>query len=257
VERRAVEAVDGSGLAPFHGLRPGAKRDPGWVLAESETCVRRLLASDLEVRAVLATPTKAAALAPLLPPEGHLWVGERALLSAVVGRDFHRGCVAAARRPAPGPPPLGERTQRALVLAGLTDPANVGAAIRNARAFGVDAVLVEEGAADPFEPRSIRASMGNVFTLPVWVGPLDQALRAARLVGLAVVAATVGEGATPVEEVGSVGRFALVVGHEGGGLAPGVVERADREVTVPLVPGADSLNVAAATAVLLHALRVL
>jgi tRNA G18 (ribose-2'-O)-methylase SpoU len=248
--------ADDPRVAPFHPLRERSQRaHSGWVWAEGETAATRLLASGWAELCALTTPARAERVAAAAPAGCAVWTAEPAVLRQVVGYDLHRGCVAAARRPdlrlsLDALEPRGPL--RVVVAEGVSDPVNVGALIRNARAFGVDLVIVDPRGADPLVPRAVRASMGNVFAQPLAVhDPLD-ALRALAGLGCETLAATV-DGASvrgaPVPE-----RWALALGHEGHGLSEAARALCARTVTVPLQEGADSLNVAAAGAVLLYAL---
>ena len=245
-------------LSAFHALRT-RRADPRSFVAESELAVRRLLASGWPVDALLTTPSRAARLASwpefvARSPRPQVFVGPRALLSAVVGYDFHRGCAAAAPRPERATPPAG--LEGALVVAvGLSDPANLGALLRNARAFGAGGALIDPQGADPLEPRAIRAAMGATFGLPWWrPASLLEGLEALRELRYTLVAATLGPRARPLPDLRPPERFALLVGNEGAGLSASLVDMCALEVTIPMAPGADSLNVAAASAVLLYGL---
>ncbi|RMG11130.1 MAG: RNA methyltransferase [Planctomycetota bacterium] len=253
---RRVEDPEHPALAPFRLLRQRARRLGSWVLAEGEFAVRRLLDSDFETVALLATEAKAARLAR---PGLSVWVGDRAAIEAVVGYPLHRGCVAAARRPAPRLPDAGSLAAGpggvVLAVERSADPSNLGALLRLARAFGALGVLCDARGADPYEPRAVRAGMGNQFARPPWVGDVVEGVSALRGVGFRVLAATARAPATSVAELPSAPRSVLLVGNEGEGLSAELMALADVRVTVPLAPGADSLNVACAAAVLLYALR--
>lgn len=143
-----------------------------------------------------------------------------------------------------------------LLVQGLADPANLGSILRSARAFGVDLVLLDRRGADPLSRRAVRSSMGHVFSQPLalvddLLAALDH-LKNAR--GAAVWAATVGPRARPLGSLPRPDRLALLVGNEGVGLPAALCARADAELTIPIAPEVDSLGVAAATAILLHAL---
>ncbi|MGE0709004.1 MAG: TrmH family RNA methyltransferase [Planctomycetota bacterium] len=245
-------------LDPLRDLR-ALERGGARFFAESELVVSRLLEGGWEVEAVLATPPRAARLARLAPPGCPVYAAPLACLREVVGYDLHRGCAAVAPRPAlTALPALAGRARvRVAVAAGLADPSNVGALLRNARAFGVDLVLLDAAGADPLDPRALRAAMGNTFVLPVAVRrdlPAALAELRAALPELAVWAATLGDEARPLPEVSPPPRLALLLGNEGAGLPAPLRAAADLEVTIPVAPGCDSLNVAAASAVLLYAL---
>lgn len=236
------------------------------IVVEGEIAVARALASEHPVRAVLLTPSHRARLGVAIPEAVEVLEAEAALVRAVVGFDFHRGCVAVMDRPrSPTLEEVAARVRawpagprRVLVAEGLADPANLGAVIRNARAFGVDLVL-HGGGADPWSRRAIRAAMGHGFSLPV-VGSEDLramvvGVREALGSGARTVAAVVQPGAVPLPSYRAPERVVLLVGNEGAGLSEPLRTLADDAVTIPLAEGVDSLNVAAASAVLLWALR--
>ncbi len=252
-----IEDPDDPRLGAYHALRSRSQRaDPERFVAESETAIRRLLASTFPLESILATPTRAERLEPLVPPGCPLYVAERALLREIVGYDLHRGAVAAGLRPVLDQLPdfSARGPLRVVVAQGLSDPANVGALIRNCRAFGIDALVLDPKGADPLTPRAVRASMGNVFSQPFTICDPLAAVSQLRAAGVEILAATVRPNAEPIETVTTSPRWALLVGNEGQGLSAAILEQADREVTIPIAPAADSLNVAAASAVLLHQL---
>jgi TrmH family RNA methyltransferase len=148
------------------------------------------------------------------------------------------------------PPSLG------VYLAGVADPGNVGTLVRTAAALGADWLALGPGSADPFHPRAVRAAMGATFALPLLEGvaPADLATRE----GFDVVGA-VAHGGPPPWEVDLTRPLVLALGGERSGLSPALAGLAagGRVVTttIPQTPGSDSLNVAAAGAVLMAEAR--
>ncbi|SDS58314.1 tRNA G18 (ribose-2'-O)-methylase SpoU [Paraoerskovia marina] len=160
----------------------------------------------------------------------------------------------------PHPEPSSDVGQRSriAVLEGLVDHTNVGACFRSAAAMGVDAVLVTPTCADPLYRRSIRVSMGTVFQvpwtrIPTWPSGVQELKDA----GYVVAGMTLGEGAITLDELVAEdhSKLALVLGSEGHGLGPETDVLLDRRVTIPMMHGVDSLNVAAASAVAFYATR--
>ena len=138
-----------------------------------------------------------------------------------------------------------------LVLEDLVDHTNVGAVFRSGAAMGFDAVVLAPRCADPLYRRSVKVAMGAVFSLP-WTRLPDwyAALPTLSARGFTTVALTLGDGAVPIEEaVRGIDRLALVLGSEGHGLSERWEHGADVRATIPMAPGIDSLNVAAASAV--------
>ncbi len=278
-------------LDVFRGLiARGDRPDREHFFVESELAVARLLASPhFTTLAVLGTPAHLGRLAPACPA----LVASRELLRAVLGFDLHRGVIACAARPpaldlssrtCPNGParndmsdptcPIGAARAigpvvgavsldaalagpawTVLLVQGLADPANLGSILRSARAFAVDLVLLDPRGADPLARRAVRAAMGHVFAQPLALAPdLSCAAGQLRARGAGVWAATVGPRARPLDAASRPDRLLLMVGNEGIGLPEGLRAAADVEVTIPLAAAVDSLGVAAATAVLLHAL---
>ena len=178
-------------------------------------------------------------------------------MKAVTGFDIHRGAVAAADRlPLPAVAELVARRRRIAILEGINDHENLGVLFRNAAAFGIEAVVLDPTCADPLYRRSVRVSMGHVLRVPFaraerWPAALTELAGA----GFDVVALTPRRDAVPVEELDRYrrhGRVAVLVGSEGPGLSPGALHLASVAARIPMAPGVDSLNVAAAAAVAFH-----
>lgn len=151
------------------------------------------------------------------------------------------------------------RRSRIAVLEGLTDHANVGSAFRNAAAMGVDAVLVTPNCADPLYRRSVRVSMGTVFQVP-WTRIEDWPTGGIQLLkdaGYVVAGMSLGEDSITLDELVAEDHdaLALVFGSEGHGLSKATDRQLDRRVTIPMMNGVDSLNVAASSAVAFYATR--
>jgi tRNA G18 (ribose-2'-O)-methylase SpoU len=108
--------------------------------------------------------------------------------------------------------------------------------------------------ADPFYRKAIRVSLGAVFTLPiVRLARWPDDLQAFRANGIELVGAVLEPGATPLARFAPPARAALLLGAEGPGLSPAARALCDHRVTIPMSPGADSLNVATAAAIFLYA----
>jgi RNA methyltransferase, TrmH family len=136
-------------------------------------------------------------------------------------------------------PPVG------LALWHVGDPGNVGTILRCADALGPAFVALSSGCADPTGPKALRASMGAVFRVPV--GAFEEA--PGRRVAL------VARGGEALDEVDLGGPVTFVLGAEREGLPESLVRSCALQVSIPLEPGAESLNVAAAAAIALYERR--
>lgn len=179
-------------------------------------------------------------------------------------RDFERvsdtvnsqGILAAARWEDVAPEAL-RFSERAIVLAldGVSDPGNVGTIIRTAAWFDVSAVLLGEGCADLLNPKTVRATMGGIFQLPICrdVKLKDESGRLKQL-GFRVSAATT-DGTHDWAAWAKDPRSALILGSEARGVSEELRRLADRRITIPRRGAGESLNVAVSAGIFLSALR--
>jgi TrmH family RNA methyltransferase len=141
------------------------------------------------------------------------------------------------------------QARHAVFLDGVQDAGNVGAILRSAAAFGVDTAVLGRGCADPWSPKVLRAAMGGHFALCIAEVP-DLAAALSEFRGTLVCAATSG-GMSP-DKLDLRGSLGWILGAEGQGVSPAVADRAAARASVPLAAGAESLNVAAAAAILFY-----
>ena len=227
-------------------------------VVEGEKLFDRLREGRFPIASVLTTEQFEPRVAPRVPHGVPLYVVPDALLSVTVGFNFHRGVLAAGyRRPWPAPldhvRPDGERTT-VVVCPTLNNPENLGAIVRISDVFGVDAILVGPRCPDPLSRRVLRVSMGTCLRLPVLVLD-DLAAVVERLrdeLGFELVATDLDPAAARFDAVERGDRLALFLGSEGTGLDAEWLRRATRRVTIPMRPGAESLNVAVAAGILLY-----
>ena len=250
--------------------RGRGRRETGCFLAEGRRLVGEVLDGPGRTVAVLyaerapgtsAPPDGAAGTAPSAPPLRALLdragrhgvrveaVPER-LIAALADAATPQPVIAIGEIPAYGWDDVGPGT--ILLLDGIQDPGNVGALVRAAVALGAAGVVGVEGTADPWGPKALRASAGAAFRGPVLRTNVADALArlAARRMPLWAAAAD-----GPPLEPAARGPVALALGSEADGVSPAVLAAAARRVSVPLARGVESLNVAAAGAILLDRLR--
>jgi TrmH family RNA methyltransferase len=141
-----------------------------------------------------------------------------------------------------------------LLLDGVQDPANVGAIVRCAEAFGVAGVVATPGCAWPFSPRALRASAGSALRVPIAtrIAP-EEVVAWARAMG-AVLAGAEAHGGEPPDRAAKTRPLVLVVGSEGHGISAGLEAALDRRLTLPLGGNVESLNAAVAAGLLLFVL---
>jgi tRNA G18 (ribose-2'-O)-methylase SpoU len=241
-------------------LRPppaGAREIPCFV-AEGGLVVGRALAAGCVPLGILVDAAERDGLEWASAPGVPVHVADLALIRAVTGLGVVREAIGVFARPAEhSAVALIAGARRVLVLEGVANPANLGVIIRSAAALGVDATLCDGSCSDPLYRRAVRGSMGAVLTHP-WArldampGGVDPLRRA----GFAIVALVTDPDAGPLEvAVRDAGvRVALMLGAEGRGISPAGRAAADRQATIPMHPGVDSLNVGAAAAIACYVL---
>ncbi|WP_349260344.1 RNA methyltransferase [Actinocrinis sp.] len=265
-----LERADDPRLHDYVGLtdmqlRTRTEPEAGLFIAEGEKVIARAVDAGYPMRSMLLSDKWLPVMGPVLErTSAPVYVGANDLLEQVTGFHVHRGALAAmSRLPLPDPAALLERSQRVVVLEKVNNHTNIGAIFRSAAALGMDAVLLAPDCADPLYRRAVRVSMGTVFAVPYarlgadpdgppWPRALD--LLAAH--GYRCLALTPAPDAIDLRELrlGPQEKVALLLGSEGEGLSPRALAACDLRVRIPMAPGVDSLNVAAAAAVACYAL---
>lgn len=250
----------------FHALEP----DPGLFIAESPKVIERALRAGYQPASLLVEEK---ALTRDLADLDHemaanqtsglgqtpIYVANSELLRQLPGYNLLRGALAAMHRvkrleltdflatmPAEHP--------RIAVLESVVNPANIGAIFRSAAALGIDGVIVTSDSADPFYRRSSRVAMGTVFQVPwtyvdakTWQHAGIDLLHQA---GYQTAAMALRHNTVSIDDpkLTAVDRLAIIMGSEGPGLKEATIEQSDFTIKIPMAPGVDSLNVAAASA---------
>ncbi|HVT22918.1 MAG TPA: RNA methyltransferase [Mycobacteriales bacterium] len=260
-----VDDPDDPRLADYRALTDVALRSSieaphGLFIAEGALVIERARAAGYPLRSALMTADWLDRTASALgDTDAPIYLGSDATLRALTGFHVHRGALASVQRlPLRSLSEVVSSAYRLAVVEDIVNHTNLGAIFRTAAALGVDGVVISPRAADPLYRRSVRVSMGAVFTVPYaraerWPEVVDD-LRVAgfRTLALTPAPGAIDLGALAVEE-GE--RVAIVVGTEGDGLSRDIVERCDLAVRIPMAAGIDSLNVATAAGIAFWELR--
>lgn len=252
-----LSRADEPALAPFVAIR---EKDlvlrQGHFIAEGEVVVRVLARdSSFPVRALLLEERRVAPLADVIERlEGDVpvYVVPQSVMDSVVGFAIHRGVLALGERPpAPSVEELLVGAKLVVGLVGLTNHDNVGGIFRSAAAFGADAILLDAESCDPLYRKAIRVSAGAALLVPFARCVSGEAmLDVLAQAGLEPLALSP-RGARDLTELRR-GRYGLLLGSEGPGLPDAIMARAST-VRISMADGFDSLNVAVAGAIALHA----
>jgi len=160
------------------------------------------------------------------------------------------------RPPRPSADDVVAATDRVVAIEAVDNPANVGSIVRNAAALGWGGVVLDETSADPFARRALRVAMGTVFALPhARSSDLAGTVGAMSDDGWTTVALTLADDAVDLDDVVPSTRCAIVIGAERSGLSDAVAGACRVRARIPMNPGVDSLNAAAASAIACYRLR--
>jgi TrmH family RNA methyltransferase len=236
----------------------------GLALAEGVRLIEEALAAGIAFRGAVVAPTlegttRGKALKATLEQAGVrlVEVSDREL-AELADTEHPQGIVAAIepRRWTLADVPTGAGAV-VVVLDGVQDPGNVGTILRTTFALGGAGVVALKGTAELHNPKVVRGSMGALFRLPAVSVDDAEFLAWVKDRGLELwVAEARGEPVAPVPGPPTARRpIALALGSEGSGVSPALAARADRRVGLPLVRGAESLNVAVAAGILLYEVR--
>ena len=256
-------------------LRTSLEVANGLFVAEGTKVIGRAVGAGYRMRSMLLAESRRADLSSLLSPDPAIpgtaapdpgtpvYVVPDEVAEKLTGFRVHRGALAAmARKELPSVTHVTKTARRIVVLEDLVDHGNVGAIFRCAAALGVDAIVLSPRCADPLYRRSVKVSMGSVFSIPyARMTEWYDGLKGLREAGFRVLALTPDEKAAPIAEAPTGDRVALLLGTEGDGLSSRWLHEADEAVRIPMNPraraaGVDSLNVVAAAAIACHMLVV-
>ena len=140
--------------------------------------------------------------------------------------------------------------RRVLVLENVQDPGNVGTVFRTAAALGIDLVILAGACADPWQPKTVRAAMGALFRQTFRETDLSGLFEMLTRWDLPLYGAALAEDSRDVRSF-DLSRAAVAVGNEGRGLTEDLLRRCKGKLIIPMTPGSESLNAAAAASVLM------
>jgi len=257
-----IESADDPRIAAYRSIRERdlAGRHNSFV-AEGKVVLNVLFSSSRFVAdSMLVLENRLAGLSDLLAraPDGMpIYVAAQEVMDEIAGFHIHRGILAIGRRGSELTVAelLASMPQEALVVVpiGISNHDNIGAIFRNAAAFEADAIFMDETCCDPLYRKAVRVSVGAALKIPFARGMIAEKLvNEIKAEGFELLALA-GGGQDEIGDIRAGGRKALLLGTEGEGLPPDVMNVA-RPVRIPMSSGMDSLNVAAASAIALHQL---
>lgn len=254
-------------LRPYY-VREIPGTHEGRFVAEGRHNVEALIRADFALESVFFTADAHPDLRDAIPAGVPVIVRTRDEARVIFGVDFHLGVAAVARAPekrriADASPALFDTDAApkiVVVCPCLGDASNLGAIVRNAAAFGADAVVCGDKGVSPWSRKAVRAASGTMWALPVFVSPdLHADLETlANRSDVTLAATRLADDAASLADWKPSGRHVVVLmGGEAQGLAPEWLKYRHDAVVIPMARGVDSLNVAATSAVVLWHLRMM
>jgi RNA methyltransferase, TrmH family len=243
-------------VARFRDVARGRGAD-GSMLLDGEHLVEEALRSGVALDTVAFAESAIDRAGPLVERIEHAGAAvlrvPQTVLAAMSPVREPSGIVAIARSaPASLDKVLETEPQLVLLLAGIQDAGNVGAIVRAADACGATGIVAVEGTADPFGWKALRGAMGSTFRLPIAVRqPISAVLDALERQRISLVATVPRHGHAPAD-TDLTKPFALVLGAEGAGVPPSILDAADLALTIPMRAPVESLNVAITAALILY-----
>ena len=249
-------------LEAYRSLKGKKLERDGIFIAEGEKVVKSMVESGCRIASCLTASGAIAryrSLLSIIAKKGaSVYVASDELIENIIGFRFHKGIMAVGYCPKKltisDALKASKRPLFLVALNAINDPQNVGLIARNAAAFGVGALIVDNATYDPYYRKAIRVSMGTIFRLPV---SYEDDLRASLILlkkkyGIRIIVATPGKGTTDIAKVKLSGDICFVLGNEDKGVSRGILNIADAKVCIPIQKTVDSLNVASASAVCLY-----
>jgi len=229
-------------------LAGNAKQSDGLVAVEGEHLIAEALRSGVALKTLFLEISRDV-------PAGMAQSVEvvrlsRGVFASVTDTESSQGIAALLVAPVHDLSAVLERSPLLLIAAGLQDPGNLGTLIRSAEAFGASGVIATPGTVSVWNQKTVRASAGSVFRVPVEIYSAEQ-IAALRQRGVRLLAAVASGGVSP-EQADLRGSCGLLIGNEGAGLSAELLEFADARVTLRFPGAVESLNAAVAGSLLLY-----
>lgn len=248
-------------------LRNSYEKKGGIFIAESPNVIARALDAGYEPVSFLMEEKHITGDAAFLLercPEVPVYTAGRAVLEKLTGYKLTRGVLCALKRKEPDSfENVCKNAKRVVILENLADATNMGAIFRSAAALGIDAVLLTPGCGDPLNRRCLRVSMGNVFlvkwarignTAEEWP---EKGMNLLKEQGFKTLSMALRNNSANIDDpvLYNEEKLAILLGTEGEGLLTKTIELSDYVAKIPMREGVDSLNVAAAGAIIFWELR--
>lgn len=250
-----VVNLEDTSLYVYKQIRDKNLKDNSFI-ADSPKVVNLLLESDIQIHSILATQEYYDMHNILIENQNipKLFVATKKLLEQIVGHKIHHNCMMHGVRPEHTA--LEDLGDTIIMLDEISSTENIGSIARSAAALGVDAYVLPKQGPHPYGRRSLRVSMGHISLLKTYLyDDIKTSIKSFQTLGYKVFAAEVSSDAIELSDLKIPKKWVLLMGHEGKGLALDVIDLCDACVSIEMVAGIKSFNVAVAASIMLYELR--
>jgi RNA methyltransferase, TrmH family len=231
------------------GLSRGVRTAQNHIAIEGLHLLQEAVKSGLNLHTVFVRSGNEGLLQQLALRDAEVLIVPEEIFSSAAATEHPQGIAALAEAPEFTVQAIFRGTPLVVIAAGLQDPGNLGTLVRSAEAFGATGMILLPGTVSLWNAKTLRASSGSAFRLPVLALAADDAFAALRAKGVKIFAAVAREGTGDAD---FCGPCALLLGNEGAGLPAAWIAEADARVTIPCPGAVESLNAAIAGSVLLY-----
>jgi len=217
--------------------------EQGLFICDGMKLLNEAISSDTEIEIILTTVE----LNCVLPPNTRVYHTESSLLDSLSPLDNHQGILFSCRRKLTGD--CNYRSGTHILLDNIQDPGNIGTIIRSANAFDIGSIIITEGCADIYNPKTIRASMGAIFKQHI--GKLSQQdIYDLKKSGIRFSGASNTDCSVDIRNA-DLNNTIIIVGNEGQGISGELLQLCGEMIKIPVSPDCDSINAAVAASIIM------
>jgi tRNA G18 (ribose-2'-O)-methylase SpoU len=252
-----IENIDDERLRVYHAQRDKGILNDGSFIADSPKVVNLILEqSEIEIYSILATQEYLTQHKELIASRkiASVYAASKEEISKIVGHKIHHNCMMHAKRPQDLQ--LDALDNEIVLLDNITSSENVGAIARSMAALGVRSLMLGPTSPHPFNRRALRVSMGYASMLKIHLyEDIKESIGALKDLGYTIYAAEVTEDALPLACVRPEGKWVLIMGHEGFGIAEDILALCDKVVSIEMEMDVKSFNVAIAASIMMYSFK--
>lgn len=246
-----INTVSDQHISEFVNLKESFTPE-GYFVAESEKVVLKLLSSHFEIIKIFCSNKYLPLLESLnIDPNIPIFFATPEIFKTIIGINLHQGIMALVKKPQSCD--LFKLKSPLLILNAINKAENVGALIRSSTAFGFNSILCDSLSCSPYNRKSTRVSMGNVFSAQI-ANSRDLVFDIKRLQekGIQVVSAANESNAHSIAKFNFKKDCAIIIGNEGHGISKDILEASDAIVKIPIDPRVAHINASHAGAIFFY-----